>query len=234
MKQKIINSIANDKFDEYQTLFNINGFVRIENFLESNFLKFLLSEVMDQNFLNAFYVEGSNREASDKAIQDLPNDTKLDLYKAIHEQAANGLGFHYGRSKIVNDNSLQPYSNQYLTELNNIEFINIVRKLTSIQNIHKVDGQITRYRSGDFLTRHNDNVKGENRIIAYVLCLSKDWHPDWGGMLQFYRNNGTPDIPLNPVYNSVVLFDVNKVHSVTNIAQFAPTERYSVTGWMRS
>ena len=68
----------------------------------------------------------------------------------------------------------------------------IIKEITSITDLTHADGQATRYRRGDFLTRHIDNIPGETRRIAYVLGFTEGWHPDWGGLLQFFEKDGTP------------------------------------------
>jgi Rps23 Pro-64 3,4-dihydroxylase Tpa1-like proline 4-hydroxylase len=64
--------------------------------------------------------------------------------------------------------------------------------------------------------------------------FSPQWHPDWGGMLQFFQDDGTPRDAWAPQFNSLVLFDVAHVHSVTFVAPFAKTPRFAVTGWFRT
>ena len=128
----------------------------------------------------------------------------------------------------------QLFSNQLLALLNTSQFLDIINEITLLKNLKNTDGQLTQYKGGDFLTRHKDNISGETREIAYVISLSKNWHPDWGGLLQFFHDDGTPGLTLAPLFNNIVLFDVNKVHSVTNVASFAPIKRYSITGWFRS
>ncbi|MFT4939017.1 MAG: SM-20-related protein [Paraglaciecola sp.] len=87
---------------------------------------------------------------------------------------------------------------------------------------------------GHYLTRHNDVNPKKQRRVAYVLSLSKHWHPDWGGLLQFYQPDGTPKDAWAPQFNSMALFDVNHVHGVSYVAPFATQAKYSITGWFRA
>ena len=70
--------------------------------------------------------------------------------------------------------------------------------------------------------------------MAYVLSLTERWHPDWGGLLQFFEDNGTPRDAWVPGWNVLSLFDVRHVHSVTYVAPFAGAPRLSITGWFRA
>ena len=92
----------------------------------------------------------------------------------------------------------------------------------------------TRFQPGHFLTRHNDNVEGKRRRIAYVLNLSRDWNPDWGGALQFFDKHDNVQCAYTPSFNTLNLLRVPSVHSVGIVAPFAASNRLSITGWLRS
>ena len=97
--------------------------------------------------------------------------------------------------------------------------------------VTSASAQATRYRPGHYLTRHRDDPEGETRRLAYVLSLSADWHPDHGGLLMFFADDGTPRDVWVPQAGTLSLFSVRHVHSVSVVAPFAPRPRLSVTGW---
>ena len=223
-----------DDIAELQKKYRANQYVRLGGFLSSQSVDLLAQAVMhDVNFKNAFFLGGQNREASDKDIACLGTEQRKALYFDIYQAAAKGSGFLYGRNKIELNESALPETKAVLELMNSEDVLAMIKKITGLSTINYADGQVTRFRVGDFLTRHIDNVAGETRKFAYVLSLTKYWHPDWGGLLQFFENSGEPQNALSPVFNSLTLFDVNKVHSVTSIAPFAPTDRLSITGWFR-
>ena len=111
------------------------------------------------------------------------------------------------------------------------EVLSMIRKITSSNDITGAEPQYTRYTPGHFLTRHRDVVPGKGRRIAFVLGMTKDWHPDWGGLLQFYEENGTPRDAWTPRFNVLSIFDVSHIHAVTYVAPFAMVPRLSLTGW---
>lgn len=112
-------------------------------------------------------------------------------------------------------------------------FLASMRDLTGDSRIVFADMQATRYRPGHFLTDHNDSVEGKNRLYAYVLNLTRDWRPDWGGVLAFHDENGDIAFGLTPRFNTLNLFAVPQAHAVTMVAPFAPRPRYAITGWLR-
>ena len=226
-----INKIAN--ITELKNEFSENGIVRVFNFLEQQSLDALKVSIETKiNFDNAFYLNGQNQEVSDADIRALPATTQKKLYQDIHRMASNGAGFLYGRHKIDQTSLEEVYT--LLQQLNAEDTLKMLREITNFSDLKYADGQVTRYRRGDFLTRHLDNIPGETRRIAYVLGFTENWHPDWGGLLQFFEKDGTPMRSWSPALNSLTLFDVDKVHSVTSVAQFAAKNRYSVTGWFRA
>ena len=59
----------------------------------------------------------------------------------------------------------------------------------------------------------------------------RKWDPDWGGLLQFFDNEGQPTQSNSPGFNTLDLFDVSHVHSVTLVAPYALNPRLAVSGW---
>lgn len=100
---------------------------------------------------------------------------------------------------------------------NSPEYIAPMRALTGGARVRRVDAQATRYRPGQFLREHTDAHSGEGRLYAYVLNLSRDWRPDWGGLLQFIDGDRVIDTYL-PRWNTLSLFAVPAAHAVKTVA----------------
>ncbi|MDP1778054.1 MAG: 2OG-Fe(II) oxygenase family protein, partial [Brevundimonas sp.] len=118
--------------------------------------------------------------------------------------------------------------------LNGPDFIAFVRTVTGDARIDFADAQATRYRPGHVLTGHDDTAAGKNRLYAYVLNLTRDWRPDWGGVLAFEAADGHIEEGFAPAFNALNIFAVPMRHAVTQVASFAPRDRLSITGWLRS
>ena len=118
--------------------------------------------------------------------------------------------------------------------LNGPEFLAFVRAVTGDDRIDFADAQATRYRPGHVLTGHDDVAEGKNRLYAYVLNLTRDWRADWGGVLAFEGAGGHIEEGFAPAFNALNIFAVPMRHAVTQVASFAPRDRLSITGWLRS
>lgn len=95
------------------------------------------------------------------------------------------------------------------------------------------DMQATRFSPGHFLTIHSDNAVGKNRRLAYVLSLTGGWSPTWGGQLQFLDDHNHITASFMPRFNALSVFKVPTPHHVTQVTNFAPKGRVSLTGWYR-
>ena len=126
------------------------------------------------------------------------------------------------------------YFAQLCAFLNSPEFIDFARRVTGVGEISLVDAQATLYEAGDFLTVHDDDVAGKNRVAAYVRGLAPKWCADWGGVLQFIAGDGHVAEGYVPPFNSLNILRVPQAHSVSMVAPFTPVGRYSVTGWFRT
>jgi SM-20-related protein len=115
--------------------------------------------------------------------------------------------------------------------LNSPEFLLFARRLTGEPSIKAVSAQATRYRAGQFLTRHQDKQEHENRVCAYVINLSKNWDSDWGGLLQFHDETNRLLESFVPYWNHLSLFRVPQSHSVSLVSPWAGEPRLAITGW---
>jgi Rps23 Pro-64 3,4-dihydroxylase Tpa1-like proline 4-hydroxylase len=114
------------------------------------------------------------------------------------------------------------------------EMIDLLRAVTGFGGLAFTDGQATAYGPGDFLTAHDDDVAGKNRVTAYVYGLTPHWRVEYGGMLLFHGEADRTVEGLAPRFNTLDLFSVPQRHSVSMVTPSAPHRRYAVTGWLRA
>ena len=110
--------------------------------------------------------------------------------------------------------------------------LGLLRRITGANDVGFVDAQATRYAPGHFLTIHDDAKQAHNRRAAYVLGLTEKWRTEWGGLLMFHDPQGDVEEAWRPRFNSLTLFSVPQLHSVSAVIPSAPSARYSVSGWL--
>jgi len=114
------------------------------------------------------------------------------------------------------------------------ETLDVARRITGIPTLIKADAQATLYMPGQFLTLHDDTgAEVEKRRVGYVLNLCREWHADWGGLLQFIGEEGDVTETWVPRYNVLNLFRVPVRHAVSCVTRFAAQPRLAITGWFR-
>jgi len=57
--------------------------------------------------------------------------------------------------------------------------LDVMRAITGSSDFDDVTAQASQFRQGHYLTRHLDDVTGEQRKYAFVVGLTQAWHPDW-------------------------------------------------------
>lgn len=207
---------------------------RIDQFLAHQDAE-LLHQYLKQKALYklAFTQHGQNIELTEKEFVSLGRAEIQRLQAQMYEQASRGIGFCYSRLLATNELDTDNPVKALHTLLNSAEVKEKFATITNSNPFQFVSAQGTKYSKGQYLTRHNDFNPTEGRAVAYVLGLTPTWHPDWGGLLQFYQNDGRTRDAWEPRFNSISIFDVSHVHAVTFVTPFALENRYSVTGWFR-
>ena len=115
--------------------------------------------------------------------------------------------------------------------LNQEPQLDVLRGVTGAVKASRVFCQASRFLPGHVLTEHSD-LGADQRHFAYVLNLSRDWNPDWGGLLVFYDEAGHVSRGFTPGFNSLNLFRTPQSHAVTQVAAFAQRPRLAISGWL--
>lgn len=88
---------------------------------------------------------------------------------------------------------------------------------------------VSKYKKGDYLTVHQDTLKGD---YAFIYQMTKDWKPVYGGLLHFVNDNKVTTT-IVPEYNTITIFKIkdapNTDHFVSEIT--VDKTRMAYTGW---
>lgn len=175
-------------------------------------------------------------KSADLAAFDL--DQRRKLVGAVHAQAKQGFQFLFDCYRISDEYESGALTRGPLAELfaalNSEPVLESLRALTGDTRIAYLDAQATRYRAGHFLTQHDDDAAGKNRLFAYVLNLTPVWKADWGGLLMFIGPDGHVAEAYTPRWGALNILKVPQPHAVSMVTSFAGGPRFSITGWMRS
>jgi SM-20-related protein len=159
---------------------------------------------------------------------------QAELQRTLIQAASRAEGFAYfgyRMSEAWQSAAPDTALGRFYTELKSKKTLEAIRTITDSSSFDNVFAQATDYRPGHYLTRHLDDPKGEHRKFAFVWGFTRKWDPDWGGLLQFFDNQSQPAESFSPGFNTLDLFDVRHVHSVTLVAPWAMNPRLAVSGW---
>jgi len=217
-----------------------DGRVRIRRLLEPGIAERVGEYCRTQlpfNFI--FNLGGRNYVWSTADVAQKSKEELQKIQRDIWSEAQRGNGFQYGgyvmrmADRNTSDEALS-YLHSLFDFLNSARMLEFIMQVTGSDDLVSADAPYTRYIPGQYLTRHRDIVDAQGRKFAYVLGFSRNWHPDWGGLLQFYEEDGTPRDAWVPEFNCLNLFATRHIHAVTYVTPFAGEPRLSLTGWFRS
>ncbi len=195
-----------------------------------------LDEQPDWNLV--FREDGKHREINANSVIGWNLEQQATFDKIVHASAIDDFQYLYQTVPIYDlyhRGQLEGHFFARLFEfLNGEKFLNFVREVVSRPDITFADAQATCYRSGHFLTEHDDDIQDKHRVAAFVLNMTPQWDVNWGGALQFTRGDGHIDEAYLPRFNALNIFAVPQLHSVTLVTPFAAKPRLSITGWLRS
>lgn len=210
--------------------------IQIENFLSDNMAEELRVCLLNDTPWDLTYYGGERGEKiSHQDLQKMDQQSLLALIDKIVNCSPNEYQFLYESYMIVTayleGRNQGHLLHKFLEVINSSNFLQSFRTITGDNSILKVDAQATRYSKGHFLKEHIDADSDQGRRYAYVLNLTKNWIPDWGGLLHFNSNNKVVDTMV-PRFNTLNIFEVPQEHFVSSVTGYAGEERISITGWM--
>jgi hypothetical protein len=117
--------------------------------------------------------------------------------------------------------------------MNSPEFLNFLNEITGLKLTSLNTLFLSKYKSGSFLSPHSDKGNGK---LAFVLNITPQWKPQYGGILHFMNDERTEIIKsFVPEFNSFVIFNVPELHGIPHfVSHVAPNvrfNRYAITGW---
>lgn len=157
--------------------------------------------------------------------------------RGVMERATGNYGYMYNAYPMI-----EAYTSNWdpghpihlLTEfLNSPEFLDFGRQVIGVDTITKADAQATLYTRGHFLTRHVDQGVENERRCAYTFGFTRNWQPDWGGLLMLIDEELDITRAFLPRFNTLSIFNGRALHAVSPVSPFAGDARFQITGWLR-
>jgi len=211
------------------------GRCRIDDFLEPDLAERLHTELSEgMNYDVAYACSPTPKLVSTAEWQAMKAPTRAALTGQLKARASEGQGFLYCTYLAKRRVGATSRDDEFITSIFSFWGGEVMRKLVAdLTNltVQGAESQFTRFTAGQYLTRHRDTLVGNTRRLAFVLSLSKGWHPDWGGLLHFYDDGGEIQETWIPRFNTLQIFDIQQIHGVSLVAPCAPRGRYSLTGW---
>ena len=203
------------------------------NFLPEKHAEFLRKEILktpSNQFTYAFQLLNS-------AAVIYPEDTlegdiqQKTLLTQMQESMNRGLYTYRFKRTLEHADTCKCYfctfTDQYLTSQS---VLNFIKENSDVQNPYLFEKFISVYSSGDFLSMHKDHGRG----VAFIFNFTKNWRPEYGGLLHVLQGDGTYKAYL-PEFNSLYLIQLNKGegvdHFVSEVSTLAPEPRLAISGW---
>ncbi len=212
--------------------------VRIYDFLEKSSAEALHDHLEAQDdWWRLINTPDGILEYDRRAWNRMSQRRKAALDADVFANARDGFQYRYEGLRVPDDEERIAEDDDPLTAfarlMDSEAMLGLLRRITGEREIGFTDGHATAYSAGDFLTEHDDDVPGKDRLAAYVFGLTRAWRAEWGGILMFHADDGATIAGNVPRFNTLDLFAVPQQHSVSMVTPSAPRRRYAVTGWLR-
>lgn len=220
--------------EQYRT----QGIVRIASFLPEAEALSLHNMLRGRDDWRRVFNSGDKIFEMDRLAQaSLDDERRAALDEAVYSGARQAFQYRYETIRVPDGEQERRASADPLAalalQMSGGAMREQFQRITGACRIGFADAQATAFSPGDFLTGHDDDFAGKDRIAAYVLSLTPIWRIEWGGLLIMHEDNDQPSRAFSPAMNVMTLFNVPQMHSVSEVSRAAAYRRYSITGWLR-
>lgn len=214
------------------------GWLQIHNFLGGESAQELHRNLRGRSDWKQVLTVAEGAVELDRATRAaMPPEQQLLLNDAVYASARESFQYRYESVRVPDSEGERAAMADPIAEfaewLSRGDARDFVRTVTNAATIEFADAQATAYAPGDFLTGHDDNIAGKQRRAAYVFGLTPMWRLEWGGLLLFHGADGNVSHGLTPRFNTLNLFAVPMMHSVSEVTRATAYRRYAITGWLR-
>src|SRR3954471_5699211 len=223
--------------DSLAAAYAADGRVRIYGLLAEGALELHDYLTRRQDWIHLINTDGGVLELDSAERARMGARRRAEIADAALVRAREAFQYRYEALRVPDDGSAKEGDGllaAFARLMDSAPMLDLLRAVTGHDELAFTDGQATAYGPGDFLTGHDDDVAGKNRLAAYVYGLTPGWRREWGGLLLFHGAHDRTANGFAPRFNSLDLFRVPQRHSVSQVTGSAPHRRVSITGWLRA
>ena len=232
---KLVNKIKDYQInDSNKELFRNKRRVIITDFFDNKFAELIFRYIQNIPLHKWKHVCGMDTQRFESNIT---NSNKLKIGHFIREANKyfinNRFAYSFHRTLYLKPNETATIESDLYNLLKSQDTINYINEITKM-NITKLNQVfISKYKAGHFLSPHSD--KGNGRL-AFVINITKNWLPQYGGNLHFLNNDRKIIIDsISPIFNSMILFEIPEPegipHFVSHVIPGIKISRYAISGW---
>lgn len=213
--------------------YKLNKKVVINNFLSNKFADFLYKQINQLPQKSWFNCVGFRNVKVEKRWK--PQNKKK--YLMANELAKksfcnNNFSYSFKRNMGMRPKEISQSEKILRNIFSSEELYSIIEQITGDRPMKYSQLFLSQYKKGNFLTPHSDINRGK---WAFVLNMTKDWKPQYGGVLHFLDKNRENILDSYvPKFNSLVIFEVPKEgipHFVSHVVH-ENKKRFAITGWL--
>ncbi len=213
-----------------------DGRVRIFNLLSEGAVELYEHLNARTDWIHLITTDGERLELDPEEKAEISKRRWARIEAESHERVRRAFQYRYYGLRVPSPREEKKQTDlvtEFARLMRSEPMLDLLREVTGHDAVTFTDGQATAYDVGDFLTGHDDNVHGKNRLCAYVYGLTPYWRVEYGGILLFHGENDRTVEGQVPRFNTLDLFKVPRQHSVSMITPAAPHRRFTITGWLR-
>ena len=222
--------------EKLKDLFTKNKFVEVSEFLSNDYAEYIFQflNIQPESYWTAsFHPVNNNKSVFLK--NNSKNQELIEKHKTEVQEVFNKGKFSFFFYSTIGKHPDKCNCSEctFKEFLSGHEIIYFLKEITDVPLLKCSELFCSKYENGNFLSPHHDKNKGK---IGFILNLSKNWLPQFGGNLYFMEQDWfSIRKVITPKFNNLILFDVPSYkgipHFVSHVSPGVQAKRLAVAGW---
>lgn len=217
--------------------FILKGSLVIRDFLQADFVEKISSFLSNGMPKDWWYsVSSPGTSGSVRFIRDFEENKEIiETERLNSEKFFNSGLFSYHFYRTAGDHVSGCWCEEcnFRNWLNSNELLNFLSEVSGYKLSAFTTMFASKYSDGCFLSPHHDESLGR---VGFVLQLTKNWLPQWGGVLHFLNDSMDKiEYSESPTFNTLTLFHIpegrGKNHYVSHVSSGVTSFRIAYSGW---
>lgn len=171
-------------------------------------------------------------------MQNMPRRQQTALLQDVYKMGQTGFSYSH-HAYPMKESREQKWKIDILLQrffdfLEEDALADLIKAITGKVEKSDVSAEAVWFRRDHFRSKHSDKTISDKASVGFHFDFTKEWNDDWGGLNLIFDGDGKLETALAPSFNSLTIYNPEKMRSHSYQASFATGFNLGVIGYFNA